>query len=83
MTARAYEYHVDMVATGRNIKAFRKQKGISMNQMVDFFGLSSQALYKWERGETFPEIQNLYALSGLLQVGIDDILVGGHSAIAA
>ena len=76
MENKAYDYRVDMVATGKRIKALREQKKISMNRMVDFFGLTRQAMYKWERGESLPEIETFFALSELLQVSIGDILVG-------
>lgn len=83
MASKAYYYHVDMVAVGKRIRSFRKQQGISMNQMVDFFDISPQALYKWERGESLPEIQNLLALSRFLKVSIDELLVGENFAVAA
>ena len=34
-----------------------------------------QAIYKWERGETLPTIDNLVILATNLNVRVDDILV--------
>ena len=75
MIDKAYNYRIDMVAFGSRIKSFRTEHKISMRQMEDFFGIFSQALYKWERGESLPEIQNLLTLSRLLGVSVDNLLV--------
>lgn len=34
-----------------------------------------QAIYKWFRGETLPSIDSLYALSRVLKVTIDELIV--------
>ena len=55
-----------------------------------YFGFDQpQAIYKWERGETLPSVDNLYALSSLLGEPMKNILVptsytvyshfGGHN----
>jgi transcriptional regulator with XRE-family HTH domain len=33
-----------------------------------------QAIYKWQRGETLPSVENLAALACVLSVSIDEIL---------
>ena len=41
-----------------------------------FFGFEEpQAIYKWQSGKSLPTIDNLYALSALLDVRMDEILV--------
>lgn len=37
---------------------------------------TDQAVYKWQRGESLPTVDNLYALSKLFGTTIDDILQG-------
>ncbi len=67
---------IDIPATGTNINRLRKEKGYSAQQVADFMGFAFPgAVYKWERGETLPSVDNLYALSRLLEVPIDEILV--------
>ena len=40
------------------------------------FGFSTpQAIYKWQRGDALPTIDNMVVLSAVLGVKIDDILV--------
>lgn len=72
------EYPVlDAVATGARIKELRKQRKIKVDDIRQFMGLESeQAIYKWQRGESLPSIDNLYALSFLFGTSIDSILVG-------
>ena len=67
---------IDMAATGSVIKALREQNGYSVQDVQEYFGFDQpQAIYKWQRGETLPTVDNLYALSTLLGVPIKDILV--------
>ncbi len=67
---------IDMEATGDTIRRLRIEKGVSVKELSQFLGLSDvRAVYKWQRGETLPSIDNLLALSILLEVPIDQILI--------
>lgn len=67
---------IDMVATGRRIKVLRKASGMTVRQMQDVFGFSTpQAIYKWQRGECMPTLDNLIVLSALFGVPMDEIVV--------
>ena len=67
---------IDMAATGRNIARLRESHGFSVADFQRFFGFSApQAIYKWQKGLTLPSTDNLYALSDLLGVPMEDILV--------
>ena len=45
--------------------------------MSRFMGFESeQAVYKWQRGDSLPTVDNLYALSRLFETTVDDILRG-------
>ena len=67
---------IDLVATGRNIYALRKARGLSVSDVQEFFGFDApQAIYKWQKGQTLPTTENLYALSALLEVPIEDIII--------
>ena len=67
---------VDMISTGQNIKKLREQNNMSVRQLQDILGFSSpQAIYKWQWGETLPDISNLLALSSLWGVSVEKILV--------
>ena len=67
---------IDPAATGENIRRLRLQRGLSVRDLQDFFGFEEpQAIYKWQWGKSLPSVDNLYALSTLLDVPMDAILV--------
>ena len=67
---------IDPAATGANIKRLRLERGLSVRDLQDFFGFEEpQAIYKWQRGESLPSVDNLFALGSLLEVSINEILV--------
>ncbi len=67
---------IDMAATGRNILRLRKSHGYSVSDIQDYFGFAApQAIYKWEKGQSLPSTDNLYDLSFLLGVPMEEILV--------
>ena len=57
---------IDPVATGANIVRLRIQRGLSVRDLQAYFGFEEpQAIYKWQRGQSLPTVDNLYALSAL------------------
>lgn len=67
---------VNMQRTGERICMLREQRGLSVRQLQRLLGFATpQAIYKWQHGETLPTIDNLVALSAILNVAIEDILV--------
>ena len=75
---------LDLQATGQQIKKLRVEKQISVNDICDYMGFENpQAVYKWQRGESLPTVDNLYALSRLFETPIDDILCEREEAQAS
>ena len=67
---------IDPVATGANICRLRKDRGLTVRDLQQYFGFEEpQAIYKWQWGDTLPDIDNLLALSILLETDIEDILI--------
>jgi len=67
---------IDMEETGRNIERLRVDRGLSVADVQHYFGFEQpQSIYKWQSGVTIPTVDNLYALSCLLDVPMKDILV--------
>lgn len=76
MIAKAYNYSIYLKATGANIARLRQERGISVAQLQSFYGFEyPQAIYKWQSGQSLPNIENLYALASLFDVTIDEILI--------
>ena len=67
---------IDPVATGQNIKTLREEKGLTVRDLQAFFGFEEpQAIYRWQYGKTLPSVDNLYALSAILEVPMERILI--------
>ncbi len=67
---------IDPEATGARINTLRKDRGLSVLYLRDYFGFSTtNAIYKWLRGEALPTLDNMFALSVLLDIPVNDIIV--------
>ena len=68
---------IDTVKTGKRIKRIMKEKGFTVKDIQVYLGLGTpQAIYHWFRGKSMPTLDNLYALSELLQVPMDMLVAG-------
>ena len=75
---------IDPIATGRNISRLRLERGLTVRDLQTYFGFEEpQAIYKWQRGKSLPTVDNLYALSALLNVPMERILVSAQPHILA
>ena len=67
---------IDMAETGRRIERCRREAGLTVRDLQDYFGFEyPQAIYKWQRGKSLPTVDNLLALARLLRVSMEDLLV--------
>ena len=75
MGMKAYPV-IDLIATGNNIRRLRMERGLTVRELQSYFGFEEpRAIYKWQKGESLPTVDNLYALGVLFEVPIDQILV--------
>lgn len=67
---------IDVRGTGSNIRRLRMERGLTVQDVQRYFDFASvQAIYNWEKGRGLPSLENMYALSALLDVPIEKILV--------
>ena len=67
---------IDLVRTGRNIRDLIRDSGNTVAGVGRTLGIADRStMYKWLRGDALPGIDNMLALSLLLGVSINDILV--------
>lgn len=57
-----------------NLKAYRKESGLTQEQLAETLGVSRQAVANWERGETLPDIANVIKLSDIYGVTVDRLV---------
>ena len=62
--------------TGRFIADLRREKQFTQAQLADAIHVSDKAVSRWETGRGFPDIENLEALSGCLDVSIAELIKG-------
>ena len=71
---------IDIKSTGANILRLRKLNKLSVKDLQMYFGFEGpQAIYKWQWGQCLPSVDNLFALSRLFNVTIEEILVERES----
>lgn len=61
------------------LKNSRKSVGLSQEQLAEKLCVSRQAVTKWESGRGIPDIENIKAISKLLDVSIDYLLDDGQN----
>lgn len=58
----------------QNLKSLRKQNGYTLEAVAEKLGVSRQAVAKWEKGDTVPDITNCLALAELYDVTLDTLV---------
>ena len=61
---------------GKRIAFFRKEKGLTQEELAQHMGISPQAVSKWENDQTCPDISALPKLARLFDVTVDELLEG-------
>lgn len=78
MSGKAFPV-IDLVATGENIRCLRLERGMTVRDLQNYFGFEEpRAIYKWQKGESLPTVDNLYALGTLFEVPMEQILIPVH-----
>ena len=61
---------------GARIAARRRALGLTQGQVAVRMGVSPQAVSKWERGLACPDLVFIDDLAALLDLGLEELLVG-------
>lgn len=59
---------------GNNLYNLRKKRGLSQEEFAEKIHISRQAVSKWERGEAFPDTENLIEIAEFYGVTIDELV---------
>jgi len=66
---------IDLIATGQNIRQMRRERNITVSEIQSYLELDTpRGVYKWQRGECLPSIENLLGLSIMFGVTINNII---------
>jgi transcriptional regulator with XRE-family HTH domain len=65
---------------GIKIRELRKKKGLSQEELATKLNVSNQAISKWERAESTPDITVLKTIADLFGVSVDYLIRSEHGA---
>ncbi|MBR2650057.1 MAG: helix-turn-helix transcriptional regulator [Clostridia bacterium] len=65
---------IDFVKVGEKIAGYRKNAGLSQEELADKLFVTRQALSKWERGISIPSIDTLLEISKMFSVSPEELL---------
>ena len=68
----------DTMKFGKALSTLRKKADMTQNEVADRLNLSRQAISKYERGESFPDISVLVLIADLFQVTLDQLINYGE-----
>lgn len=65
---------MNKINLSNNLYELRRNCGLSQEEFAERLNVSRQAVSKWERGEAYPDTDNLIAISDMFGVTIDELL---------
>lgn len=65
-------YEQDVLAA--NIKKYRIKTGYTQSALAEKLFVSTQAISKWERGQSLPDLSNLCTLAEIFKISVDKLI---------
>ena len=70
-----YRPEYDLKIIGKNLKRLRQAKGFSVEEVRKYLRLgTTQAIYKYESGNGYPQVDTMFALMELYESDLHDIV---------
>ena len=61
------------IKLGEKIRSLRKNRNISQEILANYLGVTFQAVSKWEKGETMPDVAMIPAIASFFEVSTDEL----------
>lgn len=61
------------IPLGRNIRRLRMERNMTQRELAWYLKVSTQAVSKWERGCTYPDLALLLPIARLFSVTLDEL----------
>ncbi len=68
---------INLEETGRNIRNMILERDMSVADISRFLGINRSSVYKVMRGDAVFSLDNMFALSMLLNTSVNDMIVAG------
>ena len=76
-------FSIDMERTGARLKDLIKSAGYDVKYIQKYLRLACpQPVYRWFNGKVMPSLEHLYALSVLLEVHMEELIVVKNKVIS-
>lgn len=69
---------MDQDKSGKFIAGLRKEKNMTQEQLAEKMGVSINAVSKWERGLSFPDVSILQELCSTLGISLNELFAGDY-----
>ncbi len=69
---------MDQVKIGKFIAKLRKDNNMTQEQLGEVLGVTNKTISRWENGNYMPNIEMLQLLSQILNVSINELLLGEY-----
>jgi transcriptional regulator with XRE-family HTH domain len=73
-SSKKYKEESIMLKLGENLKKLRLKRELTQEQLAEAFGVSAQAVSRWENGMTYPDITLLPSIASYFDISIDEII---------
>ena len=67
---------MDQIRIGAFLKALRKEKGLTQEQLAEKLAVSGRTVSRWETGSNMPDIGMLVVLADFYGVSIPELIIG-------
>ena len=72
-----------IIEFGKRIRELRHKAGMSQEQLAEKFGVSVQAVSKWECSQSYPDVELMRDIAGTFGVTVDYLLNGEQTVLKA
>lgn len=65
---------MDKITIANTILLKRRQKGMTQDELADYFGVTKASVSKWEKGQSYPDITLLPLMASYFDISIDELM---------
>ena len=67
---------INKLAFGKHVKKYRKEKGMTQQQLAEEVDVLPKTISCIERGESYPTQENIFKIAKVLDMSLDEFVLG-------